>query len=203
MFKTVHVDPRVRIGKPSDLDHPAIIRVKKFTDESCEEFADAFSKAHELQQPVIPIMISSLGGSIYCLMDMITTIQNSRIPVATIVTSKAFSAGAILFACGTQGLRFMAPNAQLMLHEASSMTGGTVTEMKVDVDQTDRLNSMIFQILSQCCSKPVQYFVDILQKRSNTDWYLTAKEAKKHGICNHLKLPEFRTTVAVQYEFMY
>lgn len=203
MYKSVHIDPRVRIAKPGDIDSPVTIRVTKFTDESCEKFADSFSKAHEIQQPVIPIIIDSYGGSIYCLIDMITIVQNSRIPVATIVTSKAFSAGAVLFACGTQGLRFMAKNAQLMIHEASSMTGGTVTEMKVDVDQTERLNSTIFNILAQSCNKPVEYFVDILQKRSNTDWYLTAKEAKKHGLCNHLKLPEYRTTIAVQYEFMY
>lgn len=203
MFKTVHIDPRVRITKPADLDNPIIIRVKKFTEESCEKFADDFSKAHELEQPVIPIVIDSYGGSIYCLIDMITIIQNSRIPVATIVTSKAFSAGAILFACGHTGLRFMAPHAQLMLHEASSMTGGSVSEMKVDVDQTERINNLIFRILAENCNKAADYFPDILQKRSNTDWYLNAKEAKKHGLCNHIKMPEFQTNVAVIYQFKY
>jgi ATP-dependent Clp endopeptidase proteolytic subunit ClpP len=202
MLKTVHIDPRVRV-KTADVDHPVILRVSKFTEEACEKFADGFSKAHELEQPIIPVIIDSYGGAIYALMDMITIVQNSSIPVATIVTSKAFSAGAVLFASGSKGLRFMAPHAQLMIHEASSMTGGTVTEMKVDLDQTERLNDTVFRILSESCEKPLDYFQEILQKRSNTDWYITAKEAKKHGLCNHIKLPEFSTSVNVHYEFRF
>ncbi|NIQ15288.1 MAG: hypothetical protein GTO02_13110 [Candidatus Dadabacteria bacterium] len=150
---------------------------------------------------MIPIVVDSYGGEVYSLLGMISEIQNSKLPVATIVESKAMSAGAILFGMGNQGLRYMSPHATLMIHEVSSVHFGKVEDLKVDVDETERLNIYIFEVLAKSCGKPKNHFLDIIHDKGHVDWYLTAKEAKKHNLCNHVGMPSFDVKINVEYNF--
>jgi ATP-dependent protease ClpP protease subunit len=202
MLKKIEVDPRIKVKNLADLiEQPVVIRLKKFNEEGTDKFSEDFNKAHETGQTVIPIVVDSYGGQVYSMLGMISEIQNSQLPVATIVESKAMSAGAILFGLGNDGLRFMAPHATLMVHEVSSFQFGKVEDLKADVDETDRLNTYIFELLSKNCGKGKNYFLDIIHKKGHADWYLDAKEAKKHNLCNHIRLPSFNVSVMVDYKF--
>jgi ATP-dependent protease ClpP protease subunit len=202
MLKKIEVDPRIKVKNVADLiEQPVVIRLKKFNEEGTDKFSEDFNKAHETGQPVIPIVVDSYGGQVYSVLGMIAELQNSHLPVATICESKAMSAGAILFGLGNDGLRYMAPHATLMIHEVSSFQFGKVEDLKADVDETDRLNTYIFELLSKSCGKPKDYFLDIIHEKGHADWYLTAKEAKKHNLCNHISLPSFNVKVSVDYKF--
>jgi len=50
--------------------------------------------------PLSLFVVDSFGGSVYGVLGMVAAIENSHVPVATIVTSKAMSCGFILFALG-------------------------------------------------------------------------------------------------------
>jgi ATP-dependent Clp protease protease subunit len=203
MLKKIEVDPRIKVKNLVDLiDQPIVIRLKKFNEEGTDKFSEDLSKAHDTGQPVIPIVVDSYGGQVYSMLGMISEIQNCRLPVATIVESKAMSAGAILFGLGNDGLRYMAPHATLMVHEVSSFQYGKVEDLKADVDETDRLNTYILELLAKSCGKPKDYFLDIIHEKGHADWYLDAKEAKKHNICNHIRLPSFDVKVNVDYKFI-
>ena len=203
MLKKIEVDPRIKVKNLADLiEQPIVIRLKKFNEEGTDKFSEDLSKAHETGQPLIPIVVDSYGGQVYSLLGMISEIQNCHLPVATIVESKAMSAGAILFGLGNDGLRYMAPHATIMVHEVSSFQYGKVEDLKADVDETDRLNSYIFELLSKNCGKPKNYFLDIIHEKGHADWYLDAKEAKKHTLCNHIRLPSFSVKVSVDYRFV-
>jgi ATP-dependent protease ClpP protease subunit len=195
MLNKVEVDHRIRVKTIADLiDHPIVIRLKKFNEESTDKFSEDLSKAHETGQNIIPIVVDSHGGQVYSLLGMISEIQNCILPIATICESKAMSAGAIMFGLGNEGLRFMGPNATLMLHE--------VEDLKADADEVDRVNNCIFSILAKNCGKTKDYFLDIIHDKGHVDWYLDAKEAKKHNLCNHIRLPSFNVKVSVNYEFI-
>ena len=103
-------------------------------------FLSLINKAQNSGQPVIPVIIDSYGGQVYSLMSMISDIKHSKIPVATIVQGKAMSCGAILFSFGTEGYRYMDPDATLMIHDVSSMEIGKVEEIKASAEETERLN---------------------------------------------------------------
>lgn len=203
MLKKIEVDPRIKVKNLVDLiEQPVVIRLKKFNEDGTDKFSEDLNKAHETGQPVIPIVVDSYGGQVYSVLGMIAELQNAHLPVATIVESKAMSAGAILFGLGNDGLRYMAPHATLMIHEVSSFQFGKVEDLKADVDETDRLNTYIFELLSKSCGKPKNYFLDIIHERGHADWYLTAKEAKKHNLCNHIRVPQFNVNVSVDYKFI-
>src|SRR5574343_1376116 len=98
MRKFYTIDSRLHIKKLEDVfTEPKIIRVNGFDEESLENFEKDIDEAHETGQPVIPIIVDSYGGSAYGALGFIAAVESAKVPVATILTSKAMSAGAILF----------------------------------------------------------------------------------------------------------
>jgi ATP-dependent Clp protease protease subunit len=190
-------------GKPEDiLEPPVVIHVNKFEPDASLAFSKAMSLAHQHKQPIIPIVVDSFGGSVYDLLTIVAQIKSCTIPVATIVEGKAMSAGAMLFSCGTEGYRYMAPEATLMIHEVNTASWGKITEVKNDAKEASRLNKILFHMMARNCGKKPNYFLNLLYKtKRNADWYLTSDEAKRHNLANHIKVPELKTRIKVEYEF--
>jgi len=182
-------------------DLPTLIRVRKFDELAAKEFSNLMSKAQNSGQPVVPVIIDSYGGQVYSLMAMISDIRHSKIPVATIVQGKAMSCGAILFSFGTEGYRYMDPDATLMIHDVSSMEFGKVEEIKASAEETERLNQKIYSMMAKNCGQHKDYFLDIVHEKSHADWFLEADECKKYNLANHLRIPELKIKATVDFEF--
>jgi len=180
---------------------PVVIRVNKFDEKAAEDFSKQITRAQNTGQPVIPVIIDSYGGQVYSLMSMISDIQHSRIPVATIVQGKAMSCGAILFSFGVDGMRYMDPDATVMIHDVSSMGWGKVEEIKADAKEVERLNQKIYRMMAKNCGHHEEYFLDIVHEKGHADWFLDAKEAKRHKLASKLKVPEMKIGVKVEFEF--
>ena len=199
MFKKLSVDPIIRAKHEELLDQPVIVTVNSFDDDGVKNFRKAMEKAHHTGQTVIPILIDSYGGSVYGCLDMISNLKKSSLPVHTIITGKAMSAGAILFGMGKT--RWMSEHATIMLHDASMGTEGKTEEIKSDANELERLNKLIFKLVAQNCGQPEDYFEKIVHQKGHADWYLTSKEAKKHKLCTHIGIPELSVKVSVSYNF--
>ncbi len=176
---------------------PVIVRVNKFNEESAKKFAQQMAQAHNTGQKVIPVVIDSYGGQVYSLMSMIGAIKNADIPVATIIEGKAMSCGAILFSFGEEGMRYMDSHATLMIHDVSSSEYGKVEEIKASADETERLNQIVYKMMAKNCGHEESYFLDLVHEKGHADWFLDAKEAKKHGLANHLRMPTIYINVDV------
>jgi ATP-dependent Clp protease protease subunit len=180
---------------------PVVIRVNKFDESAAKDFAKEMMRAQNTGQPVVPVIIDSYGGQVYSLMSMISDIQHSRVPVATIVQGKAMSCGAILFSFGVDGMRYMDPDATVMIHDVSSMAWGKVEEVKVSAKETERLNKKVYRMMAANCGHHEDYFLDIVHEKGHADWFLDAKECKRHKLASKLKIPELKIAVKVQFEF--
>ena len=176
---------------------PRIIRVTKFDDEAVEKFSNEMAIAHQINQPIIPIIIDSYGGYVYSLLSMISIIKRSRIPVATIVEGKAMSCGAALFAFGTAG-RYMAKDATLMVHELMGGAIGKPEEVKADATEILKLNRQVFRLMATQLGHPRSYFLDIIHEKKHANWYLYAKEAMKHRIATCDQLPMLEISLSVK-----
>lgn len=202
MLRKIEIDPRLKIKTIEDyVDLPVVIRLSKFDEDGSKHFSEELNKACNTGQSVIPIVVDSYGGQVYSCLSMISEIQNCKIPIATICESKAMSAGAVLFGFGNKGLRFMSEHATLMLHDVSNFTGGKVEEIKADVKQTDKLNNYIFKMLAKNCDQPPEYFLNIIHQKAHAEWYLDSKEAKKHKLCNQIRIPDITLKINVIHEF--
>ena len=182
-------------------DLPIVARINKFDEPTAKAFSSVVSKAQNTGQPVLPVIIDSYGGQVYSLMSMISNIKNSRIPVATIIEGKAMSCGAILFSFGQEGMRFVDPDATVMIHEVSSMSWGKVEEIKVSAEETDRLNKKIFEMMAENCGHHKDYFLDIVHDKGHADWFLDPNECLKHNLANHIHIPELKIETRVSFKF--
>ena len=178
---------------------PIIIRVNKFDEESAKEFTDLMSRAQNTGQSVIPVVIDSYGGQVYSLMSMISAIRASRVPVATIIEGKAMSCGALLFSFGAEGMRYMDPDATLMIHDVSTGAIGKIEEVKADAKEGERLNKKVYEMMARNCGKPADYFLKLVHDRGHADWYLEAQEAKNHNLANELRIPTLTCKVDLKY----
>lgn len=199
MYRKLVVDPRIRVKNSDLVRPPVVVLVQQFTELAVKEFRLKMEKAHATGQPIIPIIIDSYGGSVYGCLDMISILKKSSLPVYTIVNGKAMSAGAILFGMGQR--RFMSENATLMLHDAATMTGGKIEEIKADAKECDRLNKLIFNLLAQNLGQKDDYFYNLIHEKGHADWYLTSKDAKKHKLCTDIGVPEMKVEIKVDYQF--
>lgn len=193
------VDPRIKAKHSELIDRPVVVRVTKFNEDGAKEFQDNMEKAHGTGQTVIPIVVDSYGGEVYSLLEMIAQIQSANLPVVTVLEGKGMSAGAILFAMGHQ--RYIAPHATLMFHDVSSSHWGKVEEIKADAKETERLHNLLFTLVAKNCGQKEDYFTEILHQKGHADWYLTAKEAKRHKLATKISVPEMVTEVSVKFTF--
>lgn len=199
MIESITIDPRIRVRAAKDLILvPKVILVQSFDEPAAANFRKEMSYAHRTGQTIIPIVIDSYGGDTYALMAMVDTIRSAQVPVATIIQGKAMSCGAVLFTCGTDGYRFMAPNATLMIHDVASFEDGKKTEeVKADARETDRLNRKIYRIMDKNCGQKPGFFWNMVQQKSRADWYIAPKEALKLNLANHIRIPTLKTNVSV------
>jgi ATP-dependent Clp protease protease subunit len=182
-------------------DLPIVIRVKKFDESAAKEFSEKMSLAHNTGQPVVPVIIDSYGGQVYSLMSMISDITHARIAVATIVQGKAMSCGALLFSFGKEGMRYMDPDATIMIHDVSSMSIGKVEEIKADAEETERLNQKVYKMMAKNCGHHEDYFLDIIHEKGHADWFLEANDCLKHNLANKLHIPELKIEVQIKFKF--
>tara|TARA_R100000008_G_scaffold86038_1_gene77626 strand:+ start:244 stop:846 length:603 start_codon:yes stop_codon:yes gene_type:complete len=189
------------LKEPELRKRPVVVRVNEFNNKAAKEFENQMNAAHNTGQSVIPVIVDSYGGQVYSLMSMISSIRHAELPVATIVEGKAMSCGAILYSFGTEGMRFMDPDATLMIHDVSTSVWGKVEEIKADSAEADRLNQKVYRMMARNCGKRDEHFLDLIHEKSHADWFLDAEEAKFHNLANQIRVPKFNVTVNVNIDF--
>ena len=56
-------------------------------------------------------------------------------------------------------------------------------------------------MMARNCGKKDDYFLKIVDKKKHADWFLDAKETKKHNMANHLRVPKLNIKVTVDIDF--
>ena len=129
----------------------------------------------------IYLYINSPGGSITAGMAIYDTINYIKCPVSTICIGMAASMGAVLLASGTKGKRYATPNSEILIHQPLIMGGGIqgqTTEIKIHADHMVKTREKLNKILSERTGKPL----DVINRDTERDNYMTAEEALKYGL---------------------
>jgi ATP-dependent Clp protease protease subunit len=200
----MEVDHRLLPAPHDLLDGPYVVRVTGFDDLACVRFRRQLHRAVDAQQEYIPVVIDTNGGNVYGLFGMMDELDVARrhAKVATIAIGCALSAGADLLAAGDKGLRFVSPTATVMIHDlADDPAGGKIAELRTSLAENSRLHEMSFDRLAKNCGKPRSYFRDLVHSKNHGDIYLTPKQCVKHGIADHVGIPELTVNVTVETKF--
>ncbi len=126
----------------------------------------------------ISLYINSPGGSITAGMAIYDTMQYIKCDVSTICVGMAASMGAFLLAAGAKGKRYALPNSEIMIHQPLGGTQGQATDIKIHADRIIRIRSKLNEILAERTGKPIE----IIEKDTERDNFLTAQEAAEYGL---------------------
>ena len=132
----------------------------------------------------INIYINSPGGSVSAGMAIYDTINFLSSDVSTTCLGIAASMAAFLLAAGKKGKRFILPNADVMIHQPLGGAQGQATEIKIASDRIVNLRKR----LNKCLSKNTGQSLKKIEKDTERDNYLDAKEAVLYGLVDKIIL---------------
>lgn len=131
----------------------------------------------------IDVFINSPGGEINSGMLMYDVIQASKAPIRTFCIGRAYSMGAVLFACGTHG-RYMLPHSELMLHEPllGSRVGGSSSSIKSISESLLKTKKKLNQLLAKHTGKTEEE----VEQATEFDHYFNPEESVAFGLCDEI-----------------
>ena len=130
----------------------------------------------------ISLYINSPGGSVTAGMAIYDTMNYIKSDVSTICIGMAASMGAFLLSGGTKGKRFALPNAEIMIHQPSGGSRGMASDMKIVADQILKTKQKLNEILAKNTGKPI----DVIERDTDRDNYMTAQEALEYGLIDSI-----------------
>jgi len=130
----------------------------------------------------IQLYINSPGGVVTAAMAVYDTMQFIKSPISTICIGQAASAAAVLLLAGANKKRFSLPNSRVMLHQPSGGVSGTTIDVEIHAREMVRIR----QLLNEVISKHTGQEIAKVEKDTERDFILDAKEAKKYGIIDEV-----------------
>jgi ATP-dependent Clp protease protease subunit len=130
----------------------------------------------------IQIYLNSPGGSVHAGLGIYDTMQYINCDVATICTGMAASMGAVLLCAGAENKRTALPHARVMIHQPMGGAQGQASDMEITVREVLKLKKELYDIIS----KHSKQDFDKVQKDSDRDYWMTAKEAKAYGMIDEV-----------------
>lgn len=134
----------------------------------------------------ISLYINSPGGSITAGMAIYDTMQFIKPKVSTICIGMAASMGAFLLAAGEKGKRFALPNSEVMIHQPLGGAQGQATEIEIAAKRILFLREKLNQILSERTGQPLE----VLQRDTDRDNFMTAERAMEYGLIDKVMYPQ-------------
>ena len=143
----------------------------------------------ELEAPGEPIhfYINSPGGSITDGMAIYDTMQLITSPIKVVVTGMAASMASILLCGAPKGSRYLYPNSRVLIHQpliAGRMVGPAI-DIHIQAQEMERIRDELNGILSKATGQPLEK----IEKDTDRDFYMTAKQALEYGIADKIVDP--------------
>ena len=126
----------------------------------------------------IYLYINSPGGSVTAGWAIYDTMQYIKCDVSTICVGMAASMGAFLLAGGAKGKRKALPNAEVMIHQPSGGVRGQASEIEITAEQILKTKKKLNEYLAKNTGQPIE----VIEKDTDRDHWLSADEALKYGI---------------------
>ncbi len=126
----------------------------------------------------IHLYINSPGGSVSAGLAIYDTMQFIKPDVSTLCIGQAASMGALLLTGGAKGKRYCLPHSRIMIHQPLGGFQGQASDFDIHAREIlavrERLNNIMVKHTGQS--------MDVIQKDTDRDNFMNAKEAAEYGI---------------------
>jgi ATP-dependent protease ClpP protease subunit len=178
-------------------DVPPFVMVSKLEgDDILKNFMVECQKILMTNQPFLPIVIDSYGGEVYTSVGIVDFLRSlSGIEIITICTTKAMSAGVLIFSAGSK--RFASQSATFVIHQITHSYWGKNIEIQNEAKEIERLNNLTFSILARNLGKPDGFWLAKIKEHEHTDIFMDVKQAKGFNLVTHIGFPHIVTKLDV------
>jgi ATP-dependent Clp protease protease subunit len=126
----------------------------------------------------INIYINSPGGVVTSGMAIYDTMQFIRPAVATLCFGQAASMGSLLLTAGAKDMRFVLPNARIMLHQPSGGFQGQASDIERHAQDIIKLKRRLNEIYVKHTGRDY----DTIERTLDRDHFMSAQESLEFGL---------------------
>ena len=170
VFSRLMMDRIIFLGLPIDDYVANIIQAQLLYLDSSDPSKD------------IQIYFNTPGGSVHAGLGIYDTMQYISSDVASICTGMAASMGAILLTAGTKGKRSALRHSRIMIHQPMGGAQGTASDIEITTREILKMKRELYQILADHSGNPIEK----IEKDSDRDHWMTAKEALDYGMIDEV-----------------
>ena len=173
-----------QLGTLLDYDDSIIYLNEEITDSSVTDFIirmRSLLQHRKDKQAPVNILIDSPGGDVYATLGIIDYIEQLDVKVNTLCRGKAFSAAAIILACGT-GARMCSKRSTVMLHQTSSFLGGKISDISAFLENVKIMENTIYDILAEKTKKDAAFW----RENMKSDMFLTSEQLLSYGLIDQI-----------------
>lgn len=135
-------------------------------------------------EKILTLYVNSSGGDLYQAFALIDTMRSSKHTIRTIGIGSVMSAAFLIFACGTQGQRYIGKHTGIMCHQFSDSQEGKYHDIKAQAKENDYCNRRMYDILKEASGLDGRIINSKLLPPS--DMYFTAAELVDLHIADHI-----------------
>lgn len=128
------------------------------------------------------LYVNSPGGHVHSGLAIVDAMNHVKPDVATVAVGMAASMGSIILASGAKGKRYALPNADIMIHQPHGGAEGQASDIEISAKRILSLRDRLNKILAKQSGQPLEK----IERDVDRDFFLTADEAKKYGIVDHV-----------------
>ena len=126
----------------------------------------------------ITFLINSPGGSVHDMLGIIDFMDTLDTPINTICRGTAFSAAAVILACGS-GTRAMSKLSSAMFHQSLNYLEGKFNDVKASIAYSQLIETDVQNKLADVTN---QKDANWWKEKMKTDFFLSATEALELGV---------------------
>ena len=180
--------PEAVIPKMELLLNGVVIFMGDVTVESMSPLIDwilAENYKKEKRQKELTLGICSRGGDLNACFALVDIMKGSKIPIKTVGLGMIASCGLLMFITGTKGRRILTPNTSILSHQYSWGSIGKEHELFARVKELELTTERMINHYKKCTGlKETEIRKYLLPPH---DVWLSAKEAKKLGLCDKVE----------------
>lgn len=134
----------------------------------------------------ITMHIDSPGGSVKSGLSIVDVMDYISCDIRTVNTGMAASMGSVLLGAGTKGKRSSLRFSKTMLHQTSGGAGGNIQDARINFQEWEKTNKILFELLGSYCGKTAEQVTEDAAR----DFWLDAQEAVDYGIIDEIVVPK-------------
>ncbi|MDQ5962327.1 MAG: ATP-dependent Clp protease, protease subunit [Patescibacteria group bacterium] len=134
----------------------------------------------------ITLYINSPGGQIQSGLAIVDAMHHVKPDVSTVCMGMAASMAATILSQGKKGKRYTLPNSEVMIHQPLTGVEGQASDIQITAKHILRLKEKLTQMMADSTGQPYKK----VEADKDRDYWMSAEEAKKYGIVDHILKPK-------------